>query len=350
MFTIYDNITAKTNALPKDSPAFTSRYFKILPADPSSALKTLGQPVGATMDTIGFFGIAEEPPQIKYTTEWGPGPASTFVEKYEEFMSHKMVKTFGAANHDYRPIVGTDSWTQQIPQKGTVIEVPIKFRSYPMVAYKTMNFYRAIWQLYFYTAPKPFQFSDGLNIISEAMDKAAKVGFDFGNAISKLNDSIKTLQQNQAISSEQKWNDIINIATRDNFYTNIDDIMQKTAAEIAGDMSNEATRAKLTAIRSIEVMKFVLNKLTAPDGSGCETFTLQYGNLFKSSYNDWIISNWSFKPAVQTTNYAGRIVPIYIDISLTLRTAGQVGTGDLSRLFNYEATSLDVLEEEEIID
>lgn len=345
MFTIYDNITAKTHALPTDSPAFTGRNFVIQPSNPTSALKTLGSIGNATTATIGFFGVAEETPQIKYSNEWGPGPASTFVEKYEEFMSHKIVKTFGSANRDYRPVIGTDSWTQQIPQKGSVIEVPIKFRSYPMTAYKTMNYFRAIWQLYFYTTPKPFQFSDGLNIITQAMEQAAKIGFDFGNAITKLNDAVKVLQQaKSSISDDMKWNDIINYVGENNSYSGVQDILDKTKASIPG--SDDLSHAKLQATRSIEVMKYLLNTMTAPEGSGCETFTLYYGNLFKTSYKDWIISNWSFKPAVYTTNYNDRIVPLYMDISITLRTAGQVGTRDFANLFNYDSVHVEPIEME----
>jgi len=329
-FKLYDE-TVGTNNVSTLSPAYIGRRFSI-------------QPTGPFQGKASIEGIAEEAPKIRYNTEWGSGPTAVFAEKVKEFMDHPIIKTFGSANGEYKPVIATDSWTQKYPVKGTILEVPLKFRSYPLVMYNTSDYFSVIKNLMLYTAPGKFMFSDGLKVINNAIDTAANLGWSAGDSLKTLNSAVKSLHRaNETIP----WSEIAsNVAAALSLKTgtnkvqadSLDSVLKTIDAQYEDQMGTNTGRSTSEIVKAISSLIYVLDHVTEPDGAGCQTFKLQYGTMFKDAYTKWVISSWSFKPAVNTTiiskNEKEIICPIYVDINLTMRTAGQLGTGDICNIIN----------------
>lgn len=330
-FSLYkqlENVNSLKVDATTDSPAFLNRYFTLTPQLASNKERDYGQ--------VTLFGISTEAPVLKYNTTWEEGPTTNFIRKFNDMTDNNFVKTFAQKNANYQPIIATDSWTQKYPKGGAILEVPLKFRSYYDGSYNTINYVDCLKALFKYTAPRKFLFSQSISQIRYAMEAAKEIGFNVGDVIKEINRSIQNLNKNGQIG-EISWSalasDLQGIATQSTSSTDTSGLKQiisnveKKYSELKNkneDMYNIAT--------GFSALVSILNTITAAENPGCQTFSLDFGGVYKAgSYGEWVISSWSFVPSINTT-YNSQ--PLYVDINLTVRTAGRIGTADIASIIH----------------
>lgn len=316
----------KSAKLIESSPAYANRFFRMTA-------------VSEEAGNASIFGIAKEPPVIKYSTSWEAGPTTIFADKFKEFMSHDIIKLFASQNGNYKPMVATDSWTQLFPKAGIQLQVPISFRAYPTEMYNTINYFKAIGYLISLTTPKKFQFSDGITIIEQAIQSAAETGYDIGESLEHINSAMDSMNNAQV-----DWSQVADmlIPYDKSLSLSYGDVLNKSDNDYINNLDQNTKTNLKNLVNEVNSLIYVLNKFTEADGVGIESYTLSYGNLYKKSYNKWVIESWSFKPAMQTTiinkNGEETICPIYVDFDITLKTAGKIGTADMNSIFLQSGT------------
>ena len=322
-FSLYRQ-TESTTSLKIDadtlSPAYVGRHFKLTPCNDKYGHVVLE-------------GITEETPSIKYSTTWEDGPTTNFIKKINDLTDNNFVKTFAQKNKDYQPIIATDSWTQKYPKTGAILEVPLKIRSYYDGSYNTLNYFDFLNALFKYTAPRKFEFSQSIDQVKLAIESAKDIGINVGDVIKGINQSIQNLNKNGGLD-EISWSGIANElqslainTTNTNNISSIGDTLNTIRKKY------EEYKNKNQDIYNITVgfssLVTILNTITVADNPGCQTFKFEYGNMYKSEYSEWVISGWSFVPSINTT-YENQ--PLYVDITLTIRTAGKIGTSDMQSI------------------
>lgn len=327
-FTLYKHTAGTTDLSHEDSPAYAGRHFILRSYGGVNHRSTY-------TETYTISGIANESPVVKYSTSWEAGPTTVFAKKYEEFMNHDIIKTFASANGKYKPIVATDSWTQMYPNAGSNIETSFTFRAYPYSMYDTNNYFNIIGILTKLTTPSKFLFSDGIDIIDQALEQAMKLGYDIGKVLKQINDATEKLAMTNIT-----WSDVAktvkNVADgiKNGSIDNIDSVINETAGKEIFENNEELKHL----VEGINVLIYIMSTLTSADGVGIEHYSLEYGKLFNPSYNNWVITSWSYKPSINTTviTHNGReiICPIYIDFDISLKTAEKLGTSQIVNVIN----------------
>lgn len=311
------------------SPAYTSRYFELTPCE-SSKSRT----------NVKIYGIAEDAPSLQYSTTWEDGPTTTFTKKFTDMTDNNFIKTFAQRNKDYQPIIATDSWTQQYPKSGAIVKVPLKFRTYFESINDTVSYINCLPALFKYTTPQQFHFSSEIKLLKQAMEGAKEVGVNFGDIIKNVNSSIQNIlkeeDQTKNGLGQIKWQTIVDklkkiqteVKPGVNIRKYIDEVEQETTKDFEDKKISADVRIVTNGFVSLIAL---LQTITAANDPGCQTFTLKYGNLYKPTYNEWVIDSWSFTPSINTTY---NDLPLYVDINLTVRTAAFIGTGDMKKLIS----------------
>lgn len=289
------------NLSSKSSPIYRSHQFN-LTMDDNSLIDDEEQ-----FKNTKIKGILNKLPALHYTTKWGNSPAAKVTDVVKKITEHKYLKMFAENNANYRPPIVTDGWTQQIPQSADPISYDLEFRSYPKEMMNTTPYNRIIDFLISATTPKKYLLTRSVNYIKNAAEAAYKKG--------------------------EELNKILNALSR-NFDTNVEyskfaaikralEKLDKDKSTKKSSMSQDPVTANEEALAEAisEFIKKVnaLSNMSEKNTGGCPIIKL---NIPKLANNEtlnvpWIITSWSFKPAINTTD---NDFPIYVDFKITLET------------------------------
>lgn len=303
--------------LDHESPIYAGHEFRL-----SIAKNALTTEEESYFDNTAIKGVLNKLPAFHYTTKWGNSPAAKVTDVIKKITEHKYLKMF-AENHDkYRPPIVTDGWTQQVPQSAEPVSYDLEFRAYPVEMFNTTPYSKIIDFLISATTPKKYLISNSVEYIKDAAEHAYEQGEKLADMLNELSYNFDSNSEFSKVSAIKKALDIL--AERDNKGENT----SKTA-----DLSNKNEQALADAI--VEFINLItdLASMSEKNTGGCPLLNLFIPGLSglstdtsKEELVPWIITSWSFKPAVNTTS---KNYPIYLDFKITVESQYAVTAGSL---------------------
>ena len=333
------------NTLGSESPAMSSRAFYLYERTKLNLKKGDRSKVDKLFN---IQGIANAVPQLSYSTSWGMGAAPSLANKVNDLFKNDLFKLMASSSSTYHPILLTDGWTQQYPKEGAKLRANFTFRSYPYEMYNTTNYFEIFKVLFSCSAPKQFGFGDNITLLQEAVKNTAKKGLQVGDMIGNMLVDFNELRKKPGALTSVTIKDVMNVVDElDSELENIDKESDKLAhVETYDQKLATITDHKQRLIHEGAMLITAIETLTSSLETACPRFTFGYGNLFDiGGYSHWVISDWSCKPCVNTTIINDRICPIYIDFTITVQTAGKIGSDDLAGILT--TTSSNVVETEQ---
>lgn len=332
MFSVYNSVGLASNQLGDESPAYNSKYFRLLERTNISYSELEDNTKG--MSKEGMFnisGIANEPPELSYATTWTNGPGANLANKVNDLFKNDMFKMMASANPRYKPILLSDAWTQQYPKEGAKLATTLSFRAYPEMMYNTTDYFTIYKMLFYCSAPSKYDFGDNVKNFVAAVETSIKTGTKFGVIANQMIQDFKALRQSSGMNFTKK-----DIDKLDEYLAEHDKSNDKADLVLSYNKKVKGMNSKDRLIRSAAFLVTLLESFAQNTETACPRFTLGYGKLFNvGGYIHWVISGWSSKPAVNTTRLSdGTICPIYVDFTINLQTAGKIGTTDLYKIIS----------------
>lgn len=297
-----------------ESPVYFSHKFKL-----SLLTSSLSDDDGSP-EVYYIDGILNQIPALHYTTKWGNSPAAKVTDVIKKVTEHKYLKAFAENSPDYRPPIVTDGWTQQVPQSAEPLSFDLEFRAYPQTVFNTTSYFDIIKFLIFATTPKKYSISHSINYINNAAEQAFKKGEDLADIFNNLSHEFDS-------NTEYSKSAAIKVALAAMAESN-DDKIQSDLVNTELNNENEQALAH-TIIKTLNLLNSISNMHEIGSG-GCPLLLIDIPGL-SNGFDDnlpWIITSWSFKPAVNTTveldpsvyNREKQEFPIYMDFKITLET------------------------------
>lgn len=297
-----------TTSLDATSPIFRGHNFT-LHIDEGSLLKDKEKP---TVKVIT--GVLNKLPALHYTTQWGNSSAAKVTDVLKKITEHKYLKMFAQNDQTYRPPIVTDGWTQQVPQTAEPIAYDLEFRAYPFEMFNTSAYSDIIKFLLFATTPSKFNVSDTVNYIETAAKQAYEKGEELATILNNFSHNFDTNTEFSKINAIKKAVEIVE--------------QGENGTAKSTDLGNKNEQELAHAIVEFIHLLTSLSDMSEQNTGGCPLIKADIPNLSTSvpglnSNNEqieaipWIITNWSFKPAVNTTD---KNYPIFIDFKITMQT------------------------------
>ena len=259
-------------------------------------------------------GVLDQMPAFHYSTKWGNSPAAKVTDTIKKVTEHKYLKMFANNNADYRPPIVTDGWTQQIPESAEPLSIDLSFRSYPKNIYNTTPYYDIIRFLVFATTPKKYQVSHSIDYIKYAINEAYSKGEVFA---AHANDLINIINTNADNINKSEVIKTILAASKERLD---DDVISGIKEKYAYGTADRELADKLLAVLN-EANK--ISNMSNLNTGGCPLIEVDIPNFISINSSNkvpWIITNWSFKPAINTTYIDNNYYPIYVEFKITLET------------------------------
>ena len=296
---------AKSVTLGENSPIGRSHKFK---------LNLTGLTDEENPEIFSIEGILDQIPSFHYSTKWGNSPAAKVTDTIKKVTEHKYLKMFANNEANYRPPIVTDGWTQQIPESADPISIDLSFRSYPKNIYNTTPYYDIIKFLVFVTTPRKYQVSHSVEYIKHAMSRAYKEGEIFA---AHANDLINIINTNADDINKSEVISAVLAATKERLD---DDVISGIKEKYAyGTASRELADKLITILKEANE----ISNMSKTGTGGCPLIEVDISNFISSNSSNkvpWIITNWSFKPAINTTYIDNNYHPIYVEFKITLET------------------------------
>lgn len=311
----YYRQTKPTTLYGDESPIFAGHEFQLTIAD--NSLTKEEEPY---FDNTAIMGVLNKLPVLHYTTKWGNSPAAKVTDVIKKITEHKYLKMFAENNGKYRPPIVTDGWTQQVPQAAEPLSYDLEFRAYPVEMFNTTPYSKIIDFLISATTPKKYYFSSSVKYIQDAAEQAYKNGEKVADMLNELSHNFDSNGEFSKVSAIKKALDIL--AERDNKGENT----SKTA-----DLSDKNEQALAEAIAKFITTINDLANMSEKNTGGCPILNLFIPDLSVNAGDKlipWIITSWSFKPAVNTTS---KNYPIYLDFKITVESQYALTAGSLLR-------------------
>lgn len=231
---------------------------------------------------VGFWVINLEPLSLSVSTSWKNGPGATIAGKINDLMDSSIIKILGGAN-TFQPIA-TDSWSQQVVEKGSPVGCNIKFRIYHN---EDNNFneqanptYMGLIKFFTAVSAPPRQYSLWTGItgqIGAALRNAKQMGSDVKTASTYKDDNGKEhVDYGKAVK-----------------YT-LASIPQGAGFDEPGENGAGAVRGQFTFTLSTEKM-------------GCGTL-------------DWILKSFTWTPSQQMVMVKNVPHPLWVDFECAFET------------------------------
>lgn len=262
-------------------------------------------------------GVLNKLPALHYTTKWGNSPAAKVTDVVKKITEHKYLKMFAENNSKYRPPIVTDGWTQQVPQSAEPLSYDLEFRAYPVEMFNTTPYSKIIDFLIAATTPKKYLISNSVDYIKDVAEQAYKNGKKVTDMINELSHNFDSNGEFSKVSVIKKALDIL--AERDNKGENT----SKTT-----DLSDKNEQALAEAIVKFITTITDLANMSENNTGGCPILNLFIPDLSNAGtlIIPWIITSWSFKPAINITS---KNYPIYLDFKITVESQYALTAGSL---------------------
>lgn len=261
-------------------------------------------------------GILNKLPALHYTTKWGNSPAAKVTDVVKKITEHKYLKMFAKNNANYRPPIVTDGWTQQVPQSADPISYDLEFRSYPIEMMNTTPYNRIIDFLISATTPKKYLFTSSVEYIESAAEQAYKRGEELAEMLNELSHNFDTNVEYSKVAAVKRALEMLDE----------DESTEKSSTSQDPVTAKEEALAKAISGFIKELDK--LSNMSEKNTGGCPIVKLYIPGLSNGTEKNvpWIITSWSFKPAINTTD---NDFPIYVDFKITLETQYALTSEDL---------------------
>ncbi|MBS7258302.1 MAG: hypothetical protein KIG63_07625 [Methanobrevibacter sp.] len=262
-------------------------------------------------------GVLNKLPALHYTTKWGNSPAAKVTDVVKKITEHKYLKMFAENNSKYRPPIVTDGWTQQVPQSAEPLSYDLEFRAYPVEMFNTTPYSKIIDFLIAATTPKKYLISNSVDYIKDVAEQAYKNGKKVTDMLNELSHNFDSNGEFSKVSVIKKALDIL--AERDNKGENT----SKTT-----DLSDKNEQALAEAIVKFITTITDLANMSENNTGGCPILNLFIPDLSNGGtlIIPWIITSWSFKPAINITS---KNYPIYLDFKITVESQYALTAGSL---------------------
>lgn len=297
------------NLSSESSPIYRSHQFSLMIVEDSLTKDEKQQ-----FENTEIHGILNKLPTFHYSTKWGNSPAAKVTDVVKKITEHKYLKMFAKNNANYRPPIVTDGWTQQVPQSADPISYDLEFRSYPIEMMNTTQYNQIIDFLISATTPKKYNFSSSVEYIESAAELAYKRGEELAEMLNELSNIFDTNVEYSKVAAIKRAIEMLD---------------EDESTENPSQSQDPVTAQEEALAKAISGFIKELNKLSnmsEKNTGGCPIVKLYIPGLANNTKQNvpWIITSWSFKPAINTTD---NDFPIYIDFKITLETQYAL-TGD----------------------
>lgn len=291
LINFYDQLSSSTT-LGNNSPVYRTHKFKLAVSE--NMLVN-----GEKLAIKEIHGIVDQLPEISYSTEWDLSPVSTLTKKVEDFTNNNLIRAIASNNKNYRPPLFTDGWTQKMTKAGSPLSLDFTFRSYPIKEMFNTTMYKDIIHFLIYlTTPQEYNFENSFDVTTTALNQAEQYGKDIGEASDEL------IKMTKGKSITELKDEFVN----------------------GGDIKDKFNNI-LKEIENLGNMN--------TDVGGAPLCTLELGSMIKKSPTiKWLIKNWSFKPAINTTLINSTVNPIYVDFKVAMETQQILTDADLKEILS----------------
>lgn len=293
-----------TSLSPETSPIYRSHAFTLSISDASLTDEEKGQ-----FNQLVINGVLNKLPVLHYSTKWGNSPAAKVTDVIKKVTEHKYLKMFAENNPTYRPPVVTDGWTQQVPQSAEPLSYDLEFRAYPVEMFNTTPYSKIINFLISATTPRKYVISNSVEYIEKAAEQAYKKGEEISEMLNALSHEFDSNAEYSKVTAVKKALDIL--AERDT---------QGENTSTTSDLANSNEQALAEAIAKFVTPITKLSDMSEKNNGGCPLIYATIPGLTTGTGKKlipWLITSWSFKPAVNTTD---NNFPIYVDFKVTIET------------------------------
>lgn len=298
------------NLSSESSPIYRSHQFSLMIVEDS----LIGDE--KQFENTEIQGILNKLPALHYTTKWGNSPAAKVTDVVKKITEHKYLKMFAKNNANYRPPIVTDGWTQQVPQSADPISYDLEFRSYPIEMMNTTPYNRIIDFLISATTPKKYFFSSSVEYIESAAELAYKRGEELAEMLNELSHNFDTNVEYSKVAAVKRAIEMLDE----------DESTEKSSTSQDPTTAKEEALAKAISGFIKELDK--LSNMSERNTGGCPLIKAYIPGLSNNTTQNvpWIITSWSFKPAINTTD---NDFPIYVDFKITIETQYALTSDDL---------------------
>lgn len=289
------------NLSSESSPIYRSHQFSLMIVEDSLTGEE------KQFENTEIRGILNKLPALHYTTKWGNSPAAKVTDVVKKITEHKYLKMFAKNNANYRPPIVTDGWTQQVPQSADPISYDLEFRSYPIEMMNTTPYNRIIDFLISATTPKKYLFSSSVEYIESAAELAYKRGEELAEMLNELSHNFDTNVEYSKVAAVKRAIKMLDE----------DESTEKSSTSQDPTTAKEEALAKAISGFIKELNK--LSNMSERNTGGCPLIKTYIPGLSNNTTQNvpWIITSWSFKPAINTTD---NDFPIYVDFKITIET------------------------------
>lgn len=261
-----------------------------------------------------IYGIMKEIPGMSMNTSLSNAPHNIVVDKLKSFIDNEWIKMFAANNPEYKPLIATDAWTQQLPQIGDYLKFDFSTRAYAINGFaESSSYFDIIKFLTIVSAPIKFDLANGIDIIGNALVTGYTAGKEMGEAVDNILQLFNT--------SDTETISLYNILK---YYV-------QGGNKRTDDNTNNYDIAKK--------LHTVLDKLedfgpsqNLYDKVGCPTINLNQLGLIKIDSNEenslpFLLTSWSMKPSLETTRIKNTKtektieVPLYVDFNIAIESS-----------------------------
>lgn len=298
------------NLSSESSPIYRSHQFSLMIVEDSLTGEE------KQFENTEIRGILNKLPALHYTTKWGNSPAAKVTDVVKKITEHKYLKMFAKNNANYRPPIVTDGWTQQVPQSADPISYDLEFRSYPIEMMNTTPYNRIIDFLISATTPKKYLFSSSVEYIESAAELAYKRGEELAEMLNELSHNFDTNVEYSKVAAVKRAIEMLDE----------DESTEKSSTSQDPTTAKEEALAKAISGFIKELNK--LSNMSERNTGGCPLIKAYIPGLSNNTTQNvpWIITSWSFKPAINTTD---NDFPIYVDFKITIETQYALTSDDL---------------------
>lgn len=309
MISLYDKPTDQYTWNVANTPVVNNRYFEL----------TIDVPNDSTLENVQLMpitGVLNEVPSIAHDMTWEIAGISKLDDLVKTISDNSMVKTFSQLSNNYMTAASTDGWTQKFPKASSTLKLDLSFRAYAENIYNTTNYTDIIHSLTFGVTPVKHEISDSVLNVASGLDFAKKSGDELVRLIQNAPD------KNRFVKKTKTNNEMLNIPGID--------------IEQAEEDNTGFEKIKEDLESAVEKFdKLMQNFLASNSTGGCARYNIKIEKLIDStqSYDIYFyISNWSFKPSMETIWFNNMHCPAYIDFNLGLETDRMVNADILSSI------------------
>lgn len=261
-------------------------------------------------------GILTKLPTLHYSTKWGNSPAASVTDVVKKITEHKYLKMFAMNNPKYRPPIVTDGWTQQVPQSGEPISYDLEFRAYPIDMLNTTAYPKIIDFLISATTPKKYVFTDSVRYIGPAAEQAYKKGENIADILNNLSHDFDSNTEYSKTAAIKKALDYLDKKENNDVLNNNEKALAQAIADFINELNN-------------------ISSMAEKNTGGCPLIKAYIPNFCANKPDNvpWIITSWSFKPAINVTNDN---YPIYLDFKITIETQYVLTSENILKGINQE--------------